>query len=442
MAGVTSTGFVPKTLGELRTEIGTGLRAVFGAAINLDSRSRFGQIRDLVANQLATLWELGETLAGSFDPAGASGVLLDNLAALTNTHRRPAAPSLVDLFLTGADATLIATGRRARVDGTTVTFETVDDVTLALATVWGAGAIVAGNVRSSDGAIWYALTAGTAAVAPTGDGPTFVDGTITWQRMGDGLAYGVALEAEATENGPLQGYAGTVTVIDTPVAGWEAVTNLLDAIPGRLLETDAALRVRRQNEIAAIGNSSVPAIYAKLLKVAGVEKVTVFENTTDSTVDGLTPHSIEALVEGGADADIREAIFAAAAGGIETCGNVSGSVVDEAGNSQTIKFSRVAQVNIWVKYELTVNPGEFPTDGADQVAAALVAWGDALPAGRDAVAQAIAARAFSIPGVLDGLAKIKTSAGPTLQVTIPISVRQHADYDTSRIEVVTTPGVP
>lgn len=442
MAGLTTTGFVPKTLGDLRTEIGTGLRAVFGASINLDARSRFGQIRDIVANQLSTLWELGETLAGSFDPSGVNGVLLDNLCALTGTWRRVAFPSTVLLYFTGNIGTVLTVGRRARVNGTSVVFTTLTEVTLIDQNVWIAGAVIAGATVKSGGAVWYCLVGGTAAVAPTGAGPVFADGVVRWRRLGDGAAL-ASSAAESTEKAPLQGYAGTITEIDTPVAGWLNVVNLLDAIPGALLETDAALRVRRVQEIAAMGSSPLPGILGRLLRVPGVTKVTVFENTTDSTIDGITPHGIECLVEGGTDAAIRAAIFAAKAGGIETCGNVSGAVVDALGDSHTIKFSRVVEVNIWVAISCTVNPGEYPTDGDDQVKASIVAWGDAQSAGRDAVALAIAARVFLVAGVLDlSLANIGTAFPPVSNVTVPISVRQRAVYDTSRITVATVPGVP
>lgn len=442
MAGLTPTGFVPKTLGDLRTEIGTGLRAVFGASINLDARSRFGQLRDLFANSLSTLWELGETLAGSFDPTGVNGVLLDNLCALTGTYRRPAFPSDVWLHFSGDPGTVLVVGRRARVNGTSTVFASLVEVTLTDQAAWAAGAVTAEDTVKSDGAVWLCLVGGTAAVAPTGGGPLFVDGVVRWRRVGDGAGWATA-HCQATVDGALQGYAGTITVIDTPVAGWKGVVNALDAVPGALIESDAALRVRRTAEIAAMGSSPLPAILGRMLKVTGVSKVTMFENTGDSTVDGITPHAVEALVEGGTDAAVRAGLFAATAGGIATCGNVAGSVVDAAGVSQSVKFSRVVDVNVWIGIALIVNPGEFPVDGVDQVKEAIADWGDLQLAGRDVVAQAVAARCFTVPGVLDVTeAGLGTSFPPVSSATIPISVRQKAIYDTSRITVATTPGVP
>lgn len=442
MAGVTPTGFVPKTLGDLKTDIGTGLRGVFGASINLDSRSRYGQLRDLIASSLSTLWELGETIAGAFDPAGASGVLLDNLCALTGTYRRQAFPSTVELLLAGVTGTVITTGSRVRVLNTTAIFETEAPATLLAVAAWVTlTPYVVGDLVTADSSVWRCIDAGTSgAVAPNGDGP-FTDGGVIWQRLGDGDA-STNVTTVATENGPLQGYAGTVTEIDTPIAGWNAATNLLDAVPGALREEDPALRVRRANEIAAIGTSPLPSLLAKLLRVDGVTTVTVFENTTDATVDSITPHAIEALLEGGDDAMIRQAIFTNKAGGIETCGNVSGSVNDSLGNPHTIKFSRPTDVDVYVKVEATVNPGAFPINGFDQIKAAIVNAGDLQALGRNVVASQISSWVFAVPGILDLVIKISTAPGPTVSTTIPISLRERAVYDTSRITVSSVPGVP
>ena len=444
MAGVTSTGWVSKTLGEIQSDLRAAFRRVFGLAVNVDARARAGQLVDIMADALSTVWELGEAVAGAVDPYGASGVLLDNLAALTNTFRMPATKSSVTLICAGTLGTTVPTGSRASVPGTSAVFETLADVALAAAQVWlGTTAYVVGDIIQSDNSIWACIVAGTSgAVAPTGV-DQFVDGTVTWRRVGAGQYAGLAA-AEATITGPVQGFAWSITTIDTPVSGWNAVANTLDALPGTNQETDAELRLRRQQEIAAIGTSPLDAVRAEIIKVPGVSTCTVFENTTDVTVDGITPHAIEALVEGGADADLREALFAAVAAGIETVGGVSGTVTDSAGNSHTVRFTRPSGVNIYVGVTLTKDPARYPLDGDAQVRAAIVAAGDQRGLGFDVVASRIAGDIFAaVPGVLDVQpVLVSTAPTPTLPTTIAISLRQRADFDTSRITVVSTSGVP
>lgn len=74
---------------------------------------------------------------------------------------------------------------------------------------------------------------------------------------------------------------GSLTVILTPVAGWESVTNLKAGVTGRNTETDAQLRLRRQNSIRILGAGTVEAIRSRLLQqVPGVTQALVFENRT------------------------------------------------------------------------------------------------------------------------------------------------------------------
>ena len=80
---------------------------------------------------------------------------------------------------------------------------------------------------------------------------------------------------------------------------------------------------------------------------------------------------------------------------------------------------------------------------AEQIKAAIVAWGDARGVGRDTVASAVAAQAFTVPGVLDvPTVYIGTAPSPGTSTTIAISVRQRAVYDTSRITVTLSNGTP
>ena len=442
MPGITPQGWVTKTLGEIRDDLVAGFRSVFGQGVNVDPRSRNGQLIDIMAERLSDVWELGESLAVVFDPFSVGGVLLDNLAALTNTVRKAATKSVVSVVAIGTNGTTIPALRKLSVSGSGKQFENALAVAISNSPSWVAlTPFAAGSIIASSGAIWRASTGGTtASTTPSGAGP-FVDGGITWIRLGTGTAHGLGVWT-CTENGPVNAYAGTLTVIDTPVAGWASAINPLDAAVGTNTETDVELRVRRQLEIAGIGTSSIDAIRAQILKVPGVTTCTVFENCTDVSVGGISPHAFEALVEGGDDAAIRAAIFKKSAG-IETVGNVSGFVSDSAGGSHSIKFSRPTSVNIWVSVSLVKDPAVYPLDGDSLVKSAIINAGDARGLGFDVVRSRISGDIFrSVPGVLDvSTVLVNTVASPLLANNISMSVRQRADYDASRITVITTNGV-
>jgi uncharacterized phage protein gp47/JayE len=85
----------------------------------------------------------------------------------------------------------------------------------------------------------------------------------------------------AQQYGPVPAPVGTLTDILTPVAGWSSLTNFQAGITGRFAETDAELRLRRQNSLRVLGAATVEAIRARLIQeVPGVTSVLVFENVT------------------------------------------------------------------------------------------------------------------------------------------------------------------
>jgi uncharacterized phage protein gp47/JayE len=81
--------------------------------------------------------------------------------------------------------------------------------------------------------------------------------------------------------GPVACPIGTLTTIVTPIAGWNSINNVQAGVTGRFIETDAELRIRRQNSIKLLGLATVEAIRSRLLQqVLGVTSALVFENRT------------------------------------------------------------------------------------------------------------------------------------------------------------------
>lgn len=440
MAGVTIDGFLSKSLDELKTELENALKASFGNSIDLDPQSNFGQLVGVMAERFADLWALGAAIDNAFSPDSAVGVALDNLAALTGTVRNPATFSTITLHLTGTDGTVIPAGSAASVATIGTRFITDGGVILATRPAWAAlTSYTAGDIRRNGGTqrIYACITSGTSAGSggPTTTASDITDGTVHWMYLGDGAAW-VVSEATCSVVGAKIGASGAVTVIETPISGWSGVNNPLDADVGAELETDAALRTRREVELRGAGKASVESIRAALLEVDDVTEATVFENVTDVTdVDGIPPHSIEALVRDGEDADIREAIFAEIAAGIRAHGSTSGTVTDSQGIAHTIKFTRPTEIPIYVALTVGADASLWPSDGAAQAEALVAAWGNAQRSGKDVVASGIEARIFTLSGTLDAVALIKTSATPTVRTTIAIALRELATFDTSNIDV-------
>lgn len=447
MAGVDSTGFVQKTITEIIVSIQDGYRLVYGAGVNVASSSRIGQRIALFAGALAEVWELGEAVFNSLDPDASTGLGLDNVLKLNGLTRKPATSSTVVLTLTGVPTTVVAAGKRAQVLGSTSKF-TVGGGTIAAVSAWVAGPYSVGDRAHRLGNVYQVTTGGVSAGGPSGTGGGIVDaGGVVWRFLGVGTG-AVDCGGIATVTGPIQGFAFSITVIDTPVSGWNGVINLLDAAVGSDTESDSAARARRELSFAEAASSPLESIRAEVLAVAGVTSCAVFENFTNATVDGIPSKAFECVVEGGVDQDIIDAIGRTRPGGIEAYGTTSGTFNDSAGNAHTIKFSRPVAVNIWVKVTLKYDPKLYVGDTT--VKQKLATLENLKPVGKDVVSSSISAGVFAgdvangyepAPGIFDvSQVLIGTSNPPVASTTIVVTPRQRAAFDTSRIEVVSSEG--
>lgn len=455
--GLTATGFLPKTEPIIRAELNAAWQASFGASVDVSDGSLDGQHLGIYSEREALLWELAEVLSHSQDPDAVTGAEQDQLYALTGTIRRPASHAVATLTLTGTAGTSIPTGNRASVAVTLATFDTLEDGLLVALTAWASGTayVVGDRVTNTSGGIaraYVCITAGTSAGSggPTTEAADITDNTAHWRFMGLGAAADDVL-AWSTDTGVITAASGDIATIATPVGGWSSVINLSAATPGTAAETDGDFRLRREQELAAAGQTTADAIRADLLELATVTSVSVFMNVTDVTdAYGVPPHAVEVMILGGVAQDIVDALFTTCiAAGIATYGNTSGTATDSEGTTHTIYYTRPTDIPIWVSIAYTYDPLTAPSDHEAQVKAAVVAFGALQKTGKDAVAAQVGAQAFSVDGVIDvprsgslGGCLIKTSAGPTADTTIAISRRELATYETAHISVTATPGTP
>jgi uncharacterized phage protein gp47/JayE len=454
--GLTDDGLVIPSMDVIREAINARMRTAFGnTSIDLSDGSVEGQIIAILAERESVAWEAIQAVHSSQDPDKATGIGLDTICLYTGTFREEATASVVSLTLTGTPGTVVSAGSRASTLSTGKIFGTLlggVDGTIVALTAWAPATLYAvGDQRTNNGNAYVCITTGTSAGSggPTTTDADITDNTVHWMYMGEGTG-AVAVTAACIETGPIMAVAGDITEIETQTSGWLGVINLLDATLGSDRTSEEGLRLLREFEIGALGSTPLAAIRGELSRVEGVTAVTVFQNITDVTdADGVPPHSVEALVTGGEDDEICEALFNAVAAGVRTYGGESGTVTDEEGTDHTIMFSRPEEVDIYVTITLTKVAATYPSDGDAQVKAAIVAFGDAQSTGTDAVATALGAQAFKVAGVFNvprsgslGGTLISLTASPTTDATLAITSRQKAVYDTSRITVNSSSVTP
>jgi uncharacterized phage protein gp47/JayE len=444
--GITPEGFVPKTYSDVVAEIEDGFRAKYGDSVDLDPRHPVGQFIGIMAERLAELWEVAEAVDAAHDPDKATGESLVAVCALTGTLPQAATPSTVVLTATGSPGTPLPSGRVVSVVVVGTKFETTALATIAAVASWVAStAYLVGDRVTLGSKVYVCVDPGTSAGSggPTGTTAGIVDGGVIWDYVGDGTGC-VDVNAVSQDAGPKIALSGTLSVIETPVSGWQNVRNLLDATLGLEADTDASLRTRREVELTSASDSSLEALRSAVLRVPGVTTAHVFQNVTAVTdADGVPPKAVEVLVLGGDDNDIREAIFGHIAAGIQSYGTTSGTVTDSEGVAQSVAFTRPTLRTIYVSITLVKDPLEYPTDGDAQVKQAIVDYGDTYPIGRNVTSSAMAAQAFKIGGVLDITSCfVGLVPSPTLPDPVSVSTRQLAVFDTSRVVVTSSDGTP
>lgn len=385
--GVSATGFKRKRLDQILQELNSELKNVFGSNFNVSPESPDGQVNGVVAGSNADLWEIAEEAYGAFDPSGVTGATQDNLYQLNGLVRLPATKTQAELTVTGAQSTIIPAGSLVATSDTGVQFSTSVEV-----------------------------------VIPSG-GSTVV-------------------QASALSTGPIAASAGTITVIDSPITGWSTVNNAADAIVGTNKETDAEFRARRKRSVARDAQALVDAIFAEVRAVLGVLQVKVLENDTNVTDgNGLPPHSVHAIVVGGADADIAKAISLKKTLGIPAFGGVTEQVIDSQGIPHDISFSRPTEVPIYVEVNLTTFSA-YPADGDDLIKQAVVDYANGvLISGRgfflgdDVIHSELYTPINTIAGHTVNSLFIKISSPPDQTVDIPIAVSEVAQFTVANITV-------
>ena len=202
--------------------------------------------------------------------------------------------------------------------------------------------------------------------------------------IGGGGTVDVTLRAE--DDGPVTAEEGSADwEVVTGTTGWTGVQSLGDLQVGELEEDDVAFRARLvASESVARGTEQ--ALVAALLRVPGVTSVSLDNNRTLVTNgNGVPGKSVEALVVGGSDAEVAGALFAALCADTGTFGNTTIAVERPDGRSQDVAFSRIEDVQCYVRVTLTATGAEedLPADYADQVRAAVAARAAQLAPGQN-----------------------------------------------------------
>lgn len=193
----------------------------------------------------------------------------------------------------------------------------------------------------------------------------------------------IQVTATCATLGAVAAPANTITTIYTVVLGWQSVTNASAATIGAPVESDAILRQRQAASTALPAQTPLQSILAAVANISGVERYAIYENSTSATdANGLPPHSIAVVVEGGDIDDVAQVIEEKKSPGTGTYGTTSVIVDDPVDLPITINFFELSLTPIYVI--VTIQPlANYVSSTAAVIQAAIVAFINALSIGGD-----------------------------------------------------------
>ena len=357
---VDATGISAPTFATIQDYFTSTWQAIFGSDAYLQPDSQEGQFIAVVTAAVNDSNAVGIAIYNGFSPLTAQGAQLSSSVKLNGIRRQVATSSTVPLVIVGQANTVITNGQ----------------------------------ARDTAGNYW-ALPA--SVTIPTSGTTTVI--------------------ATAVLAGSISAAIGSVSTIATPTLGWQTVTNLIAATPGQAVETDAQLRRRQALSTALPAVSPVDAIQAGVANVTGVTAQVVYENPTQATdANGLPPHSIAVVAQGGADADIATAILNKKTPGTTTYGTSSATVFDSRGQANTENFFRptIVQVNVTVTIQQLAG---YSSATAGAIQSTVASYINGLNIGDDVFISRIYPPAqLTVPGAVNPLASTFHVTGLTIGV--------------------------
>lgn len=401
--GMTKNGFKPKRLADILESLNERLNNVYDPEtgeypfVNETADGLLAQFTAIIAEELSIVWEQAYLASVQYDPLYSSGSALRSLVQINGITPSYGSYTEIPITVGGIAGITIPTGSRiSAVDGSQ-TYQTVS-------------AILIGN---------------------------------------NGVGTGNAI---CTEAGPKEPAVGEIIQIQSPVAGWNSVTNGNAISVGTNADTDEQLHIKQQKATSATSYRQVDAIIAGIIGVPGVTYARLYvNNTTTTDARGIGPKTMAPVVVGGTDEDVAN-VLRLKAGSLDSFeGNLANPIeyIGPLGDVQTIDFYRPADVPIYINMSITVTDEmNYPFDAVDKIKAAIIEYAQydqsgvaGFPPGEDVIVSRLYTPINSVPGFKVNSLTIGTSAGSLSTSDIEIDWNEIAYFSADNITVTVSTGV-
>jgi uncharacterized phage protein gp47/JayE len=434
--GVTVNGFVRKRLPEIREDIFKSLEQNLGSTVSRQPNSMIGVLVGVYAAELDRMWQLLERDYYDRSPISASEGSLDNTLAYTNVQRKKAQASYLYAVCYGRSGMVLPANCQIKdvsgykwniIEESTITLNDCVHVTLEVeaptngkiySVQFDNDAVIKYTAQENDTALIVAVALASQNVEKWQG--SIVEGKLVFERSDRRYGavvvpnesfvvtqVGSPIRFDCEEYGEIEPLLNSVNYINTNYDGWFSVSNESETYVGRDYETASEVRQRYASAVFRNSIGMKESIKAALLELQDVTNVTIYENRTDETVDGLKPHSFQAIVFGGDEEAIARTILNVAPLGIDTNGDICVRIEDSEGAEQDVCFSRPHEVQIYVKVIIKeYNEEILPGDAIDKIKNIVVEQIGKLSMGNDVIYQRLLGPIYS--GV-DGISYIECS---------------------------------
>lgn len=312
----------PTVLDDLKAKV----RAIFGEDLYLEPDSQEGQLVAIFAQAVHEAYSLAGSVYNSYSPSTAQGVGLSRMVIINGIRRDKRSHSTAPVRVVGE-----------------------------------AGGVIKGGMADD--------VAGRRWLLPA---------QVTIPLQGE-----IMVTVTAQEPGDLRAAPGEINKIATPCRGWQSVSNPEAALPGAPVESDARLRTRQRVSTALPSRTVFEGTLGAVANVPGVTRQRGYENDTDKPdVNGIPPHHICMVVEGGDNQAIADAIAVKKTPGAGTLGDITLMTRDRYGVPKLISFYRPTLVRVGAMVILRALGGYTAATG-ERLRSNLVAHINALNIGED-----------------------------------------------------------
>ena len=297
-------GLVTQSLEEIRADLSTKFKNIYGNDINLEQNSPDGQFINLLAQEKKDTLDLFTQFYNNLDPDRAIGIPQQILYKLNGLTINAYTYSYVYVDVTVTQSVTL--------QGLDENIENAD----------GTGY----TVRDTNGNRW--ILANTTEI----------------------IAGSARLSFRAAELGAITALPNTITVMETVLLGVSGVNNAgPNYITGNQGETSAQFRQRRNQAMAVAAQGFDDAIESQMLNIENVTQCKVYDNRSAEVVNDIPAHTVWVIVEGGTPDQIGRIIYNNLPPGIPMKGTQSVEITKTNGQLQTINYDLPEAVPLYVR---------------------------------------------------------------------------------------------